>query len=120
MNPATMIVLCAAAAVFCVCLVSFVQRLTGKKSCCEVQAEKPPKKKLCHRAGTLIVHIDGMHCESCRNRVTAAINALDGVCAKVSLEKRCATVSYERTLDTELLRKSIERAGYGVGEITRR
>lgn len=76
-------------------------------------------KKLNAPVGKLTVKIDGMRCESCRRRVTAAINAIDGAAAMVSLEKREAVVSFERELDDKELINAVEGAGFEVSEISR-
>lgn len=60
-----------------------------------------------------------MRCESCRRRVTAAINAIDGASAKVSLERREAAVSFERPISDEELLTAVETAGFEVRDIIR-
>ncbi|MBQ9608010.1 MAG: heavy-metal-associated domain-containing protein [Lachnospiraceae bacterium] len=36
-----------------------------------------------------------MHCKNCEKRITEAINNIEGLACKVSLEKKEAVVSYE-------------------------
>ena len=60
-----------------------------------------------------------MRCESCRRRVTAAINCIDGAAAKVSLEKNEAVVSFERQLTDEELIYAVETVGFEVRDIVR-
>ena len=67
--------------------------------------------------GSLTVKISGMRCENCRRSVTAALDALDGVAAKVSLENGTARVSFERPLSDEELAQAVESAGFDVLEI---
>ena len=49
--------------------------------------------------GRRTIKISGMHCQNCANSVTRALNAIDGVAAKVNLRQNCAEVSYDRTID---------------------
>lgn len=76
-----------------------VKELTGKK-----QGEK-------------IVHIEGMHCDNCKNRVQRAINKIDGAAAKVDLKKKEAVVSYDRTISDDVIRKAVEDEDYQVTAI---
>lgn len=71
------------------------------------------KKKLENpKIGEYSIHIDGMTCDNCRIRVENAINKLDGVCAKVSLKKKQAIVSYDREVDKKEIIKAVQAAGY--------
>lgn len=84
--------------------------------------EKQPRiraKKCSASIGSMTVRIGGMRCENCRRSVTAALDALDGVAAKVSLENGTARVSFERPLSDEELAQAIESAGFDVLEIRR-
>ena len=63
---------------------------------------------------TVTMKIEGMMCMHCTGRVDAALNALDGITATVSLEGGTATVSSENAIDTALLRETVEKAGYKV------
>ncbi len=58
--------------------------------------------------------IDGMMCMHCSGRVEKALNAIDGVEAKVDLEKKTAYVTCPDTLDTAVLTKTVTDAGYTV------
>lgn len=57
--------------------------------------------------GKLTVKIDGMRCESCRRRTIAAIKAINGAAARVSLERKKAVVSFEQQLTADFLQSSI-------------
>ena len=61
--------------------------------------------------------IEGMRCSHCSGRVEAALNALDGVSAKVNLEEKTATVTLSQSISDEILIKSVTDAGYTVKEI---
>lgn len=58
--------------------------------------------------------IDGMSCEHCTMRVQNALNALNGVSADVGLEDKTATVTLTESVGDDVLRKTIEDAGYVV------
>ena len=88
------------------CIWSLLRRFASKKTCCGT--EKQPRirvKKLSAPIGSL--------------SVTAALDALDGVAAKVSLENGTARVSFERPLSDEELAQAVESAGFDVLEIRR-
>lgn len=82
-------------------------------------AGKVKKKKL---NGTVIgkktMKIDGLHCEHCAINVTNALNRLDGVSADVSLSKGTATIAYDREIEEEILKSTVEKAGYRVTDIS--
>lgn len=68
-----------------------------------------------HMKKTMI--IDGMSCEHCSGRVEAALNALDGVTAKVDLQAKTATVELSKEVSDEVLKKAVTDAGYEVESI---
>ena len=119
MSIGTIIIVIISAGVFTACVFSFIRRFSGKKSCCGTSLPKLKNKELTNPVGKLTVKIDGMRCESCRRRVTAAINSIDGAAAKVSIEKNEAVVSFERQLTDEELISAIEAAGFEVRDILR-
>ncbi len=105
-----------------ICMLGFAgyktwQRLTGRTSCCGGAKERVPTKRIKNVIGTMTVQIGGMQCASCKNSVLKAINALDGVSAKVNLEKNTATVSFNRPLDAAELTQAIEKRGFEVKHI---
>ncbi len=59
------------------------------------------------------IKIEGMSCGHCSARVEKALNELDGVEAKVDLEKEIANVKADRVADEDL-KKAVEEAGYEV------
>ncbi|MEK7875876.1 MAG: heavy-metal-associated domain-containing protein [Pseudomonadota bacterium] len=65
---------------------------------------------------TVTLGISGMTCSGCVRSVSNVLNALDGVAkADVSLDKRCAVVSYDPgKLGVEQLKRAIEEAGYEI------
>ena len=92
--------------------------MKGEGSCCGGPKEKAPKKKI---KGTkirdLTVHVDGMMCVNCKNRVERVLDDLDGVVAKVNLDRKVAVVSLYQEVDEELIRSTIEEQGYKVTSI---
>ncbi len=69
------------------------------------QEDLPMKKKMI---------IEGMMCMHCSGRVEKALNALEGVTATVDLKAGTAAVTCTDAVTDELLRKTVEDAGYDV------
>ena len=61
-----------------------------------------------------IIHIEGMSCGHCSARVEKALNALEGVSAKVDLESKTAAVELSGDISDEVLEKAVIDAGYEV------
>nr|WP_319487661.1 heavy metal translocating P-type ATPase [uncultured Caproiciproducens sp.] len=59
-----------------------------------------------------IITIKGMSCEHCQARVEKALNAIEGVEAKVDLKKNNATVSLKTEVSDEVLKNAVNEAGY--------
>ena len=66
---------------------------------------------------TKTMKIEGMMCPHCSGRVEKALNALEGVTATVDLHGGTASVTCEASVTDELLRKTVEDAGYDVVNI---
>lgn len=66
---------------------------------------------------TKTMTIEGMMCTHCSGRVESALNAIDGVSAKVDLEKKTAAVTLSADVADEVLRKAVTDAGYEVVSI---
>ena len=64
--------------------------------------------------GKKIVHIEGMTCEHC----VQSVNEIEGVSARVDLQKKEAVVSYDREIANDVLKKTVEKAGFQVASIT--
>ena len=64
-----------------------------------------------------VIAIEGMTCGHCQARVEKALNAVDGVKAKVDLKKNNAIVEADSTISDDLLKKTVEEAGYTVTSI---
>ena len=63
---------------------------------------------------TRTMTVEGMRCGHCSSRVEKALNAIDGVTAKVDLEAKTATVEFASEVSDDTLRKAVEDAGYEV------
>ena len=63
---------------------------------------------------TKTMKIEGMSCGHCSARVEKALNALEGVSATVDLEAKTATLQLAVEQPDELLKKTVEDAGYEV------
>ena len=65
---------------------------------------KKKKKKL---TGAVIakktIIISGMHCAHCVQSVTDSLNRIDGVSARVDLNKSCAEISLDREIGEDIL-----------------
>lgn len=75
--------------------------------------EKKEKKEMKKK-----ISIEGMMCGHCTGRVEKALNGLSGVEAQVRLEDKAAYVTLTGEVSDELLRKTVEDAGYEVTGIT--
>lgn len=61
--------------------------------------------------------ISGMHCEHCVQSVTDSLNQIDGVSAKVDLEKRRAEISLDREVAEDILIAAVEKEGFFVDSV---
>ena len=61
-----------------------------------------------------VLKIEGMMCMHCSGRVEKALNALDGVTAKVNLEAGTADVEVSGNVTDEQLKAAVVDAGYEV------
>ena len=96
----------------------------GEGACCGVGSGSVKTKKVKKKTldgpvtGQRTIRISGMHCRNCANSVTNALNAIDGVSAKVSLKDNTAEVSFDRTVDDADLKQAVEKAGFEVVSIS--
>lgn len=117
MNAATIIIILLIAVVVFFAVRSSAKHMKGEGGCCgggsEVIAEE--KKVLDNPViGKKIVHIDGMHCENCKNSVERHVNKIDGAACEVDLKKNLAVVTYDRPIDENRLRRTIELLDFTV------
>ena len=63
------------------------------------------------------LNVEGMSCMHCVKKVETALKEVKGVkSVKVSLENKTAEVTLKEDVDTEVLKKAVEDAGYEVKE----
>lgn len=70
--------------------------------------------------GAYTMHISGMNCEHCRSSAEAALNAFEGVQARVDLKTETAYIKYSGYPDLaflDSLREAVENAGFTVTDI---
>ena len=81
---------------------------------------KKKKKKL---TGAVIakktIIISGMHCAHCVQSVTDSLNRIDGVSARVDLNKSCAEIFLDREVGEDILISAVEQEGFSVESIQR-
>ena len=112
-----------------VCVVSNALRLRGWKpklpavdtvppvtavECTLLPQESAPAPVPPAAPQTVTLHIDGMMCNHCVGRVKAALEALPGVTAEVSLAKNTAALTMTQPHDLPELTAAVEAAGYHV------
>ena len=101
-----------------------IRHFRGEGACCgggsgSVKTKKVKKKTLDGPVtGQRTIRISGMHCRNCANSVTNALNAIDGVSAKVSLKDNTAEVFFDRMVDDANLKQAVEKAGFEVVSIS--
>ena len=116
MNTSTLIVLLIVIVIVAFALKSSIGHFKGEGGCCGGgETILPDHKELSGpKIGEKTVHIEGMHCENCKNRVERAINRIDGAVARVNLKKKIALVSFDRDVSDEEIRKAVENLDYKV------
>ena len=116
MNTSTIIILVIVIAIAALALKGSIGHFKGEGGCCDTGGGTLPDNKELQGAkiGEKTVHIEGMHCENCKNRVERAINRIDGAVAKVDLKKKTAVVSFDRDVSDEEIRKAVEELDYKV------
>lgn len=65
-----------------------------------------------------LITIEGMSCEHCRAAAEKALNAIDGVSAKVDLKKKQAAVTLKSDVSDEVLKNAVSEAGFEAVGIT--
>ncbi len=100
----------AAMALSSVCVVSNALRIKRFKE----EKEMFGKKKY-----DVELTVEGMSCGHCSARVEEALNKLEGVKAEVNLKKKIAGVILEKEVTDDVLKVTVEDAGYSVTNIVR-
>ncbi len=114
-----------------ICLILIIAGIFAFKSClkrlssgCCGSSSQPSVKKIkvrdkdpSHYPYHKHLKVDGMTCQSCSNRVENALNAMDGVWARVSLMEGEADVLMKENMEDSLLKTAVRDAGYTVYKI---
>ncbi|MCR5654708.1 MAG: heavy-metal-associated domain-containing protein [Lachnospiraceae bacterium] len=109
MNVQNLVIIVVLALILIPAIKGMITHMKGEGSCCGGPKEKVPKKKLPGKPQkTLIVHIDGMHCENCKNRVEKHLNEIEPVIAKVNLAKKQAVVSLYGDVEEEKIKETVQ------------
>ncbi|MCR5784971.1 MAG: heavy-metal-associated domain-containing protein [Eubacterium sp.] len=94
---------------------STIKHMKGEGACCGGPKEKPVRKKIDGKpVKTLIVGIEGMQCDNCKNRVERHLDDIDGVVAKVKLARKKAEVQLYKEVDEQLIVDTIEKLDFKV------
>ena len=107
------------AVIFLLAIRSTIRHFQGRGGCCGGGGEvKPQRKKLDGpKVAEKRISIQGMHCESCQNRVERRLNSIDGAAAQVSWRKQQAVVALSHPVSDEELTAAVTEAGYQVSGI---
>lgn len=101
-----------------VAVLSSVKHFKGEGGCCGGGGDIKETKKLNEpKLGEIVIYIEGMHCDNCKNRIEHAVNRIEGAVCKVKLRKNLAVVSYSKKPEDELLKDTIENLGFQVIKI---
>ena len=102
-----------------------LNRILHGSACCGERDAAPKKIKVqdknkSHYPYIYVLSIDGMHCSNCVRHVENAFNSIDGVWAKVNLEKKEATVLSKNPFETADLKAIVSKEGYTVLDISKK
>ena len=92
----------------------------GESSCCGGGgAVTPlPKKKLDGAiVGHKTIHITGMTCGNCKNRVEMLLDEIDGASATVNLHRNTADLSMTREVSDDEIRNAMKGSDYQITAI---
>ena len=98
----------------CMCLSSLfvvtnALRISGKN-------KKSTKNQVSENS--VVIKVDGMMCMHCVNRVTTALNEIEGVSnVSVDLKKKTATFEKDSSVTVEIIKSAIENAGYKLTKV---
>ncbi|MCR5400655.1 MAG: heavy-metal-associated domain-containing protein [Treponema sp.] len=115
----TVIVILVILVVVLLAVKSTIKRILHGSSCCGERDAlpkkiKPADKNKSHYPYEYILSIDGMHCSNCSRRIENTLNSIDGLWAKVNLEKKSLIVLSKKDLEASFFETEIGRAGYTV------
>ena len=96
---------------------SSAKHFKGKGGCCGGGSVPKQKKVIQNVHSRRQIKLAGLHCENCKNAVEKAINSIEGAACKVNLKEQTAEVVLEKDVPDELLKSTVEKAGFQVIEI---
>ena len=105
------------AIVFALAVRAALRHFKGEGGCCGGGAGAPPPvadKAIGPAVARRELALGGLHCMKCVARVKAALEALRGVAADVTLDPQRAVVRMDREVPDEALRKAVEDQGFQV------
>ena len=105
------------AIVFALAVRAALRHFKGEGGCCGGGAGAPPPvadKAIGPAVARRELALGGLHCMKCVARVKAALEALPGVAADVTLDPQRAVVRMDRDVPDEALRKAVEAQGFQV------
>ena len=108
------------AIVFALAVRAALRHFKGEGGCCGGGAGAPPPvadKAIGPAVARRELALGGLHCMKCVARVKAALEALPGVAADVTLDPQRAIVRMDRDVPDEALRKAVEDQGFQVVSI---
>ena len=90
-----------------------VKHSRGEGGCCGGGGEPKGKRKKLRgpAAAEKVLRIEGMHCETAKNRVERLLDQMDGAAAKADLKKNIAVVSMSREIGDAELKAAVESGG---------
>ena len=97
-----------------------LRHFKGEGGCCGGGSGTPPPvadKEIGPAVARRELALGGLHCMKCVARVKAALEALPGVAADVTLDPQRAVVRMDREVPDEALRKAVEDQGFQVVSI---
>lgn len=81
---------------------------------CSGDSKKRKKKLNGPVIGRKTLCISGMSCAHCVQIVTDSLNEIDGVAARVDLNKGCANIMFDREVNEDILIEAVEKQGFRV------
>ncbi len=100
-------------------IVFALRHFKGEGGCCGSCSAPPTEggKAIGPAVARRELALGGLHCMKCVARVKAALEALPGVAADVTLDPQRAIVRMDREVPDEALRKAVEDQGFQVVSI---
>ncbi len=110
--------------VFAICFAlavrAAIRHFKGESGCCGGCTGPSPaqEKQIGAAVASRELVLDGLHCMKCVARVKAALEAIPGIAAEVTLEPQRAIVRMDREVPDDDLRKAVEDQGFRVVSIS--